>query len=80
MERIWNNEPSTPDSSDQTINISFDTKKEPKPESKIDPEEVDYLIRKFESEVNDCLHSVMQDCIDCVNPPKSDVLWVEFRS
>ena len=73
MEHIRNNEPPTSDSSDQTINISFDTDKEPKPELIIDPEEIDEWFKKFESEVNECLHSVTQYFIEYVNPTRSDV-------
>ena len=49
MENIRNNEPSTPDSSDQTIYISSDTKIEPEPEPKpiTDPEQIDDLVRQF---------------------------------
>lgn len=61
MEHIRNNEPSTPDSSDQTINISYDTDKEPEPKLITDPKEIDDLVWQFESEANEHLPSVTQD-------------------
>lgn len=63
MEIIINNEPSTPDSSNQTINISYDTEKEHEPEIFIELEEIDDLVRKFELKLNELLHSVTQDCV-----------------
>lgn len=58
MENIRNNEPSTPDSSYETNNFSSDTGKKTEPEPKIDPEEVDNLVRQFEYEANERLHCV----------------------
>lgn len=79
MEHIRNSKPSTTDSSNQTINISSDIEKEPKPEPEIDPEEVDDLVRQFKSEANQRLHSLTQDCINYVNPIESDAIQDEFR-
>lgn len=75
MERLRNNEPSTPDSYDQTIHIFSDHE----PEPIINPEEIDILVRQFEEEVNECLHSLMQECTKCVNPTQSDYAWSEFE-
>ena len=79
MEHIRNSKPLTTDSSDQTINISYDIEKEPKPEPEIDPEEVDDLVRQFESEAKERLHSLTQDCANYVNPTERDAVWDEFR-
>lgn len=83
MEHLINNEPSTLDSSDQTIHIYSNTKKEPepKPESEpiIDPEEINDLVMKFEEEANECLHYVMQESIKCVNPTQTGPTLSEFR-
>lgn len=49
MEHICNNEPSMPGSCDQTTNISSNVEKEHEPEHIIDPEEIDDLLRQFES-------------------------------
>lgn len=83
MENIWNNEPSTPDSSDQTIDISYDneieSESEPGPQPIINPKEIDYLVWQFKSEANEHIHFVIQDCTDCVNPAQGDVVWADFR-
>lgn len=63
IEQIRNNKPSTPDSSDQTINILSNQTIEISSDSEIgyetnpitDPAEIDDLVRQFESEANECL-------------------------
>lgn len=81
MENIRSNEPSTPDSSDQTIKILSDTKIEPQPEPQpiTYPKEIDGLVQKFESEANEHLHSMTQERTNCVNPMESDIVWDDFR-
>ena len=45
MERIRNNEPSTPDSSNKTIEISYDSEIQSEPNPTTEPEEFDDLVR-----------------------------------
>lgn len=63
MENIRNNETWTPDSSNQTIDVSYDTEIEskPKPQTITEPDDIYDLVWKFESEENECLYSMIQD-------------------
>lgn len=76
MENSRNNVPLTSDSSDQPINISYDTKieYEPEPYPITDPKKIDDLVWKFKSEANERIHYAVHDCKTFVNPAQSDVV------